>query len=108
MKFAWHCRSLDETHLIEAKDWDEAYEKVIAIRMEGGYDRKDCEAWFEKNDQLMELTEPKEEEKDVIRRILKMTGSLSEDANRFLTTELWNRFDVLEDEEQDIIDRYSD
>lgn len=43
-------------HLLEAKDQDEAYRKVIANRMAAGQTVKDAEAWFEENDCLHEVS----------------------------------------------------
>lgn len=42
-------------HLVEAKDRDEAYRKVIANRMAAGQTVEEAEAWFEKDDSLHEI-----------------------------------------------------
>lgn len=52
--FAWDFHSTGR--LIEADNWDDAYEKAIAFRMrDGGQTREEAEEWFEKEDVLLEV-----------------------------------------------------
>lgn len=52
----WAWNNGEETQLVVAKDQEEAYRKVIALRMEVAESVEEAESWFEENDTLEQIT----------------------------------------------------
>lgn len=59
--WAWTCGDAG-TMLLQAKDRDEAYRKVIACRLESCDSLEEAESWFEENDTLVEIEGTLEQE----------------------------------------------
>lgn len=54
-RYLWIVESVEPHHTLEAKNYEEAYERVISIRMEDGTSRENAELWFDEHDDLVHI-----------------------------------------------------
>lgn len=55
MRFLWIIEGVEPHRIITADSEEEAYERVISIRMEDGSKREQAEVWFEHHDELIRI-----------------------------------------------------